>query len=235
MTNDSRLRSTSGKAAIIVAGGTGTRMMAKTAKQFLPLAGKPVIVHTIEAFRTFDPTMGFVLVLFKGLEKQWRDIAEEWLATPSEITVVEGGAERFHSVRNGLDAVDVAVDLVAIHDAVRPLVSQGTIGRCFEAARRFGAAIPVVPVVDTIRRMTGKAGITLPRHELVAVQTPQCFQREPIVEAYRTDFQPYFTDDASVAEFAGMSIATVEGNRTNLKITTPEDILIAEALLGNQP
>ena len=225
----------SARAAIIVAGGTGTRMKAKTAKQFLPLSGKPVIVYAIEAFRAYDPEMDFVLVLFRGLEAEWRSIAERWLDRPDEIRVVEGGAERFHSVKIGLGAVDRRIDLVAIHDAVRPLASQGTIGRCFDAAARYGAAIPVVPVVDTIRRMTGKAGMTLPRHELVAVQTPQCFQRARIAEAYETEFQPQFTDDASVAEFAGMSIATVDGNRTNLKITTPEDISIAEALLKHRP
>lgn len=220
------------RAAVIVAGGTGTRMRAKTAKQFLPLDGKPVIIHTLEAFRNFDAGIKFVLVLFESLESEWREIADQWLDDPDAITVVKGGAERFHSVRNGLEALDDDVELVAIHDAVRPLVSRHTIERCFEAAGLHGAAVPVVPVVDTIRRMSGKAGMTLPRHELVAVQTPQCFRRSNIVDAYRNEYRPEFTDDASVAEYAGMAIATVEGNRSNLKITTPEDMLIAEALMG---
>lgn len=222
------------RAAIIVAGGTGTRMKAKTAKQFLPLLGKPVIVHTIEAFRSFDPDIELVVVLFKGLESEWRDIAERWLDRPESIGCVEGGAERFHSVRNGLEGLSASAEVVAIHDAVRPLVARDTLHRCFEAASRTDAAIPVVPVVDTIRRHTPSGGITLPRHELVAVQTPQCFRVERIKAAYRTEFQPAFTDDASVAEHAGLAVTTVAGNRTNLKITTPEDLAIAEALLRSR-
>ncbi len=219
-----------GRAVIIVAGGTGTRMNSPTPKQFLPLSGKPVLMHTFEAFHRFDPDMEFVLVLFKGLEDSWKGLIEKHGFTMSH-TVVTGGRERFHSVKNGLDALSPDVKLVGIHDAVRPMVSQGTIARCFEAAAAHGAAIPAVHVVDTIRMVQGFASHTLPRKELRAVQTPQCFQKEIIAAAYQTEYQEFFTDDASVVELGNQPIKLVEGNRTNIKITTAEDMVVAEGFM----
>jgi 2-C-methyl-D-erythritol 4-phosphate cytidylyltransferase len=218
------------KAVIIVAGGTGTRMQLNTAKQFLPLAEKPVLLHTFEAFRLYDPDMQFVLVLFKGLHGEWNKIVRDY-GFAIKHTIVDGGDERFHSVKNGLAALDKDIELVAIHDAVRPFVSVETITRCFEAAEKNGSAIPAVPVVDTIRRVVDRHSQTIPRKELVAIQTPQCFQTDIIKKAYETNYQDLFTDDASVVENMGEEISIVEGNRRNLKITTREDLLIAHAFL----
>ena len=214
-----------------MAGGTGTRMNSKIAKQFLPLAGKPVIFHTFEAFARFDSEMQFILVLFPGLIDQWKELTKGHNFNLSH-TVVSGGEERFHSVRNGLEALAPYVEIVAIHDAVRPLVSQNTIAKCIEAAEKSGAAIPVLPVIDSIRKIVGNTSIPIPRHELVAVQTPQCFKTDLIKKAYQASYNIAFTDDASVAASANFDVELVEGNRTNLKITTSEDLAIAEALLA---
>jgi len=219
------------RAVIIVAGGTGTRMNSKIAKQFLPLAGKPVIFHTFEAFARFDAEMQFILVLFPGLIDQWKELAKAHNFNLKH-TIVPGGEERFHSVRNGLEALAPDVDIVAIHDAVRPLVSQTTITRCMDSAKKSGAAIPVLPLIDSIRKIEGNTSISIPRHELVAVQTPQCFRADIIKKAYRVDYNIAFTDDASVAASANIDVELVEGNRTNLKITTAEDLTIAEALIS---
>ncbi len=219
------------RAVIIVAGGTGTRMNSKIAKQFLPLSGKPVLIHTFEAFERFDPEMQFILVLFPALKSQWEEIVKEYNFNLPH-TIVDGGAERFHSVRNGLSAVSPDVEIIAIHDAVRPLVSQATIKGCMDAAANFGGAIPVLPVIDTIRKMEGKTSSTIPRHQLVSVQTPQCFKTEIIKEAYNLEYDMAFTDDASVAAASNFPVDLVNGNRTNLKITTSEDLAIAEALLA---
>lgn len=219
------------KAVIIVAGGTGTRMKSKIAKQFLPLAGRPVIFHIFEAFARFDPNMQFILVLFPGLIDQWKELAKSQNFNLRH-TLVSGGEERFHSVRNGLEMLDDDVEIVAIHDAVRPLVSQATITKCFEAAQKSGAAIPVLPVIDSIRKIEGDTSVPIPRHELVAVQTPQCFKKKLITKAYQASYNIAFTDDASVAASANFDVELVEGNRTNLKITTSEDLAIAEALIS---
>ncbi len=215
----------------MVAGGTGTRMQSALPKQFIPLEGKPVILHSFDAFKVFDPDMEFVLVLFKGLENAWREILEMHNYQLNH-TVVEGGEERFHSVKNGLKAVSDSADVIAIHDAVRPLVSQDTIARCFEGALEKGSAIPSIPVLDTIRRTTSRGNFTIPRHELEAVQTPQCFKADLIKQAYNTAYRESFTDDASVLEASGSEIHRVSGNRTNIKITTQEDLLIAKAFLS---
>lgn len=221
------------RAVIIVAGGTGTRMGAPVAKQFLPLAGKPVLLHTFRAFAAFDPAMQFVLVLFPSLLAQWQEIAAAH-HFELEHNVVHGGAERFHSVKAGLAALRPQVQVVAIHDAVRPLVSHATLERCFAAAESHGTAIPAVPVTDTIRRISPGHSTTLPRHELLAVQTPQCFRRSLIDRAYEVAYQPLFTDDASVVEHAGHPVHIVAGNRTNIKLTTPEDLVIAETLIRSR-
>lgn len=218
------------RAVIMVAGGTGTRMQSSLPKQFIPLDGKPVILHSFDAFKAYDPEMQFILVLFKGLEQAWQEILDTH-QYDLKHTLVEGGEERFHSVKNGLDALGDDVDVVAIHDAVRPLVSQETITRCFEGATANGSAIPTIPVVDTVRRTTPEGNFSIPRHELEAVQTPQCFKANLIKEAYNTAYRESFTDDASVLESTGREIHRVSGNRTNIKITTQEDLLIAKAFL----
>ncbi len=224
----------SGRAVILVAGGTGTRMQSKIAKQFLLLNDRPVLIHTFEAFHRFDPKIHFVLVLFRGLENQWSDLVGKYnFDIPHQV--VEGGAERFHSVKNGIDALPENIQWVGIHDAVRPLVSSETISRCFAEAEKSGAAIPVVPVTDTIRQTSNKTSKTLVRDELVAVQTPQCFSHDLIQKSYEVPFSQKFTDDASVVEHSGHAISLVEGNRTNIKITTSEDLIVARAFLHGNP
>jgi len=218
------------KAVIIVAGGTGTRMQLKTAKQFLPIAGRPVILHTLDAFREFDPDMQIIIVLFKDLFSDFQGLLKEY-NYQLNFDLTAGGEERFHSVKYGLQKVNTEVELVAVHDAVRPLVSTKTIARTFEDAAKTGAAIPAVPVVDTIRELNENESTTLTRSKLRAVQTPQCFKVDLLKSAYNLEYNPVFTDDASVVEATGHEISIVEGNRTNIKITTREDLLIAEALL----
>lgn len=218
------------KAVIIVAGGTGTRMQLKTAKQFLPIAGRPVILHTLDAFREYDPELQIIIVLYRDLFSDFQGLLKEY-NYQLNCTLTEGGEERFHSVKNGLNKLNTNVEVVAVHDAVRPLVSLETISRTFAEASSTGAAIPAVPVVDTIRELNENESITLSRNKLRAVQTPQCFKAEIIRSSYDVDYNSIFTDDASVVEAAGHHISIVEGNRTNIKITTREDLLIAEALL----
>ncbi len=218
------------RAVIIVAGGTGTRMKNKLAKQFIPLAGKPIILHTIEAFRQYDPDIEIVIVLHESLFEEWNALLKTENYT-ADLTLVAGGEERFHSVKLGLAALRSNVELVAVHDAVRPLVSKSTIQAAFEMAALSGAAIPVVPVTDTIRQNLGNKTKTIPRHTLSAVQTPQCFSFTLLRQAYEIPYRAVYTDDASVVEQAGHLISLVPGNRTNVKITTPEDLYIAEALL----
>ena len=214
----------------MVAGGTGTRMRSKVAKQFLLLEGMPIVMHSFEAFRRFDPEMQFVLVLFPNLVNEWKKLCEEH-GFDLVHEVVNGGEERFHSVRNGLEVLQGDVEIVAIHDAVRPLVSQNTISGSFRMAAKEGAAIPVVPVVDTIRQQSETIDKTLPRHELKAVQTPQVFRTSILRDAYDVPFDQNFTDDASVVEKKGVKIYSVAGNRKNIKITTSEDLLVAESFL----
>lgn len=206
-------------------------MASPVAKQFLLLSGKPVIIRTFEAFQRFDPEMQYVLVLYPALRNAWEKLISEYNFEIDHV-VVDGGAERFHSVQNGLAALTDEVEYVAVHDAVRPLVSTATIGRGFTSAEAHGAAVPVVPVTDTIRQTDDGRSTTLPRNTLVAVQTPQCFRREILESAYNTPYESFFTDDASVVERAGHYVHLCEGNRSNIKVTTPEDLVISEALFA---
>lgn len=218
------------RAAIIVAGGTGTRMNSTIAKQFMVIAGKPILIHTFEAFHRFDTDMELILVLHQSLNDEWNAIQKSFDFKISH-KVVNGGEERYHSVKNGISALSGDVGLIAIHDAVRPLTSPYVIGACFKGAEKFGAAVPVVPVTDTIRQKKENTSVTLPRKDLVAVQTPQCFEASLLKRSYEAPFNTTFTDDASVVEHGGHPIALVDGHRTNIKITTPEDLIIAESFL----
>ncbi len=219
------------RGVVVVAGGTGTRMNSSLAKQFMLVAGKPIMAHTLEVFRDFDREAQIVVVLHHSLFDTWKAICQEYqIDVPHQL--VEGGAERFHSVKNGLDALDSDVSIVGVHDAVRPLVSRETIERCFSKAAEHGAAIPVTPVTDTIRQLEGSGSKTLLRSQLRAVQTPQCFALDLLKKAYETPFEPGFTDDASVVEHMGHEVILAQGNRTNIKITTPEDLYIAEAFFS---
>lgn len=225
--------STLTRAAIIVAGGKGRRMEGDVPKQFLPLEGRPVLMRTIDRFRQFDPNMQIVLVLPKDQQDYWLRLCGQYdLADPARIVLADGGSERFHSVRNGLLMVSSDVDLIGIHDGVRPFVSQEVIRACYAEAARSGAAIPVIPVVETLRHLYNKeSSITVPRSDYRLVQTPQVFQADLLRRAYEQPFRDTFTDDASVVEALGHGVTFVEGNRENIKLTTPFDLRVASVLL----
>lgn len=214
---------------IIVAGGKGLRMGTDIPKQFLPVQGIPVLMRTLTAFHTFDPALHLILVLPLAQQVYWQDLCQHHAFTLPH-TIANGGETRFHSVKNGLACIEAEEALVAVHDGVRPFVSQATLAACFEAAAQVGAAIPVLPVVETIRELDGSVSRTVDRDRYRLVQTPQTFQLGILRQAYTQPYGPQFTDDASVVEAAGHAITLVEGNRENIKITTPFDLQLAEVL-----
>jgi len=216
--------------ALIVAGGAGTRMGTDIPKQFLELAGKPVLMHSIERFRRFDNTIGIIVVIPENQFVLWESLREKHSFSVSH-TLVKGGSSRFFSVKNGLQEVEDNA-IVAIHDGVRPLVSTNTIIRCFRAAEEFGNGIPVINMSDSVRMITEQGNIPVNRHSLRIIQTPQVFNARLIKEAYLRDFNPEITDDAMLLEKTGEMIHLVEGNRENIKITNPEDLVIAGALIN---
>jgi 2-C-methyl-D-erythritol 4-phosphate cytidylyltransferase len=215
--------------AVIVAGGSGKRMGAEIPKQYLELAGKPVLMHTLERFKAFDESIEIITVLPENQLRYWGDIQKKYSFNIPH-TLVKGGKARFFSVRSGLQFVDVP-GLVAIHDGVRPFVSVDTIKRCFKEAEKSGNAIPVIPPSDTLRIINEQGSTPLNRLMIRQVQTPQVFSAELIKNAYRQEYLPEFTDDATVLEKTGVKINLVEGNRENIKITNPEDLIISAALL----
>lgn len=219
------------KYAIIVAGGSGTRFGSTLPKQFIPLGGVPVLMRTIKAFADYDPDINIVVALPSEHLTLWGDLcALRNFAVPHKV--VEGGANRFESVRNALFAVNETECLVAVHDGARPLVSRQVIAAGFETAARCGTAIPTVPVTDSIRQLDRNGSHNVSRESLVAVQTPQTFRVEILKEAYTTSFSPLFTDDASVVEFRGTPVTLYPGDVNNIKITHPMDINTAEWILS---
>ena len=210
---------------IIVAGGKGLRMGGDIPKQFLPINGKPILMHTIEAFRRAMEGIKIVLVLPADQHDYWQNLCKEHGFQSPEL-IAKGGETRFHSVRNGLSLLpDDADAVVGVHDGVRPFVSAETIRRCFAAAAEGKAVVPVVPVVETVRQiLPDGSSVTRPRDEYRLVQTPQTFPLALLKEAYRQPFSEAFTDDASVVEAYGKEIVMIEGNRENIKITTPSDL-----------
>lgn len=220
---------------IIVAGGKGLRMGGDIPKQFIPVNGMPVLMHTIRRFREFDPQMHIVLVLPKDHQDYWRQLCDEYRFTDWH-DITDGGSTRFHSSQNGIMALAEApdTDIVAIHDGVRPLVSVETIGRCFTAAAESGAAIPVLPVIDTLRYVghadengvNTEQGHNVLRSDYRVVQTPQTFRLALLRRAFTQPFSERFTDDASVVEALGEKVTMVDGNRENIKITTPYDLKV---------
>jgi len=216
--------------AIIVAGGAGTRMGTDIPKQFLELAGKPVLMHSIERFRSFDKLIKIIVVIPGNQFDLWEKLKEKYSFSVPH-TLVKGGSSRFFSVRNGLHEVEDS-SIVAIHDGVRPLVSTDTIKRCFKAAEESGNAIPVISPSDSVRMITDQGSRSVNRQCLRIIQTPQVFKASLIKKAYLQDFSPDFTDDAMLLEKTGETINLVEGNRENIKITNPEDLVIAAALFN---
>ena len=247
--------------AIIVAGGKGLRMGGDIPKQFLPIGGKPVLMRTIERFHEYSEDLQIILVLPQEQQEYWHKLCRKHnFPLPQQggvrggaYLLANGGETRFHSVQNGLALIpDDAEGVVGVHDGVRPFVTVEVIRRCYEEARRQKAVIPVIPVVETLRHIEGKPPLgsvaslceetsnlksqtskTVPRSDYRLVQTPQTFNIKLLKAANRQPYNAGFTDDASVVEAFGFDITLVEGNRENIKITTPFDLKIAEVLLNS--
>ena len=235
---------------IIVAGGKGLRMGSDIPKQFLPIGGKPVLMRTIERFREYSSDLQIILVLPEAQQDYWKELCKEYdfpLPATSPLPqsgeagrglywLANGGETRFHSVQNGLALIpDDAEGVVGVHDGVRPFPSIEVIRNCYETARTAKAVIPVIPVVETLRHLENEGSTTVPRGEYRLVQTPQTFDIQLLMAANRQPYNDGFTDDASVVESYGYAITLVEGNRENIKITTPYDITVAEAILTSHP
>jgi 2-C-methyl-D-erythritol 4-phosphate cytidylyltransferase len=217
---------------IIVAGGKGLRMGSDIPKQFLPIAGKPVLMRTLERFRAYSSALQIILVLPEAQQDYWQELCKQY-DFKVDYQLANGGQTRFHSVQNGLALVpDDAEGVVGVHDGVRPFPSIDVIRNCYDTARTAKAVIPVIPVVETVRQFLSdnSGSITVPRDHYRLVQTPQTFDIQLLKAANRQPYNDGFTDDASVVESYGHAITLVEGNRENIKITTPYDIVVAEAL-----
>ncbi len=217
------------KVVIIVAGGKGNRMESNIPKQFLNIAGRPVLFYTIECFFRYSPDIEIVVVLPELYLDDWRSLIKKYEFTIHHKLVV-GGETRFQSVKKGLNLISGSA-LVAIHDGVRPFVSQDTLKRVFTMAEKTGNAIPVVSVTESIRRLINDTSEPVIRENYRMVQTPQCFHSELLKKAYEQAYREQFTDDASVVEAMGIKINLVEGNPENIKITRPGDLKFAEAFL----
>ena len=228
------------KFAVIVAGGSGKRMATQVPKQFLPLQDKPILMHTLEAFHAYDAHLQLVLVLPEAQVDYWLELCESHqFGLPHTITF--GGKERYDSVKNGLLMVQqlrgpqAEKALVAVHDAVRPFVDAALLERCYAKAAETGAVVPTIPMVDSLRRvLPDGSNQAEDRAAFCHVQTPQVFDADALWAAYRLPYQDSFTDDASVMEAAGASIALVEGSRHNTKITTQEDLDLATFRLSQR-
>ena len=227
--------------AIIVAGGSGTRFGAEIPKQFLELGGKPILMRTIAAItdrtdaENGDGSFDVIVTLPADQFEQWQQQCAQY-SFDVPHRVVAGGETRWHSVKNALDSISDPddVDVIAVHDGVRPMATADLICRVLDTARKTGSAIPVVPLNDSVRQVEGEGGShALDRSSLRAVQTPQAFDARLLLEAYRQPFEPTFTDDASVVERLGHSVTLVEGEPQNLKITRPMDLALAEYLLND--
>ena len=219
------------KYIIVVAGGKGLRMGGDIPKQFLPIKGKPVLMRPLEAFHAYDAQMELILVLPIDHQPYWKSLCEKYHFT-LQHRIANGGETRFNSVKNGLALVDDINGVVGVHDGVRPFVAESVIDTCYAEAAHGKAVVPVVDVVETVRHLTEKGGSeTVPRSDYKLVQTPQVFPAEMLKRAYEQAYVTLFTDDASVVESLGCQISLVAGNRENIKLTTPFDLKVAEALI----
>ncbi|AYL94744.1 2-C-methyl-D-erythritol 4-phosphate cytidylyltransferase [Mucilaginibacter celer] len=222
------------KYVIIVAGGSGSRMQSAIPKQFLLVNGKPVLMYTIEAFNNTEANPQIILVLPTDYHEYWQQlIKKHTFNIPHQL--VTGGETRFHSVKNGLTLITDHEALVAVQDAVRPLTSPLTIDEAYQCANEHGTAVVAVKSRDSIRQVKDGKSVSLIRDEIYLVQTPQTFKASLLRKAYEQPFSPNFTDDASVVEQYGAEIKLTEGDHSNIKITFPEDIAIAELLLSKKP
>lgn len=219
---------------IVVAGGKGLRMGGSVPKQFMELHGRPLLMRTLERLAALRPEYRIVLVLPRDNMDLWKSLCLKYNFS-LEVILAEGGATRFESVKNGLAKVpDEADGCVGIHDGVRPFVACDVVERCWETARREGCAIPVVRPVESVRLESVEGSRPYNRDHCLLVQTPQVFQIARLRQAYLQPYNPAFTDDASVWESAGNQTFVVEGNRENIKVTTPFDLAVAEAILKSE-
>lgn len=219
--------------AIIVAGGLGSRMNNPVPKQFLKLNGRPVLMHTITRFSESEFKPELIVALHKDQHETWKQLCRDFSFDLPHI-LTSGGDTRFLSVRSGLKKI-TEEGIVAVHDAARPLVHVKTINTAFKAAEMYGNAVPAIPLTDSIRKVDPTASVAVDRTKYCVVQTPQCFRSETLKKAYSKEFKITFTDDASVVESLGESIHLIDGTPDNIKITTPMDLAIAEALIGYRP
>ncbi|WP_306551779.1 2-C-methyl-D-erythritol 4-phosphate cytidylyltransferase [Daejeonella sp.] len=216
--------------AIIVGGGSGSRMQSDVPKQFMLLNGKPILMHTIESFYYSDFKPEIILVLNVDFITYWEQLCEKYnFLIPH--TLIKGGLQRFHSVKNGIKAIKED-SVIAIHDAVRPLASNELICRSFKEAEQLGNAIVAIKSKDSVRQQKGNSSLSLNRDEIYLIQTPQTFQFELLNTAYKQEYSNEFTDDASVVERTGITLNLIKGESKNLKITFPEDLSLAEFYLS---
>jgi len=217
---------------IIVAGGSGSRMKLDIPKQFISINGLPVLMHTIHAFRRYSQSLNIILVLPDHQFQFWNDLCVKYDFHADNYTLVAGGETRFHSVKNGLESIQAEEAMVAVHDGVRPVISETIIKTSFETASKFGSAVASVPLKDSIRALSKDGNNTaLDRSDFRLVQTPQTFRIDWMRTAFNHVYQSHFTDCASVLEFSGYPIQLTEGSYENIKITTPEDLQWAEVYL----
>ena len=223
---------------IIVAGGKGLRMGGELPKQFIPIEHRPVLMRTLDTFHACDSSIQIILVLPRDHQDYWQELCAQYSFTVPH-RIADGGATRFHSVQNGLALVDAPEALVAVHDGVRPFVSHEVISRCYAEAEAHGVVVPVIPVVETVRQLIreeateGGKSVTVDRNAYRLVQTPQTFRATLLRRAYEQPYRDAFTDDASVVEALGETVTLVDGNRENIKLTTPFDLIVAKALIDS--
>jgi len=217
------------KYAVVVAGGSGSRMNALLPKQFLLLKGKPILFYTLDTFLKSYPDLNIILVLPEEFIAAGQEIIDAFFDY-SRIQITAGGRTRFHSVQNGLQLIKEE-SIIFVHDGVRCLLTTALVQRCYEGALENGAAIPVINPKDSIRMVTGELNEAISRDIIKLVQTPQTFHSKILLPAFNIDFKDKFTDEASVVEAFGIKVHLVEGEENNIKITTPTDLLLAEQLL----
>ncbi|MFI5141879.1 MAG: 2-C-methyl-D-erythritol 4-phosphate cytidylyltransferase [Bacteroidia bacterium] len=216
-------------AVVIVAGGTGSRMNNELPKQLIEINNRPVIVYSIEKFQYFNKDIQVIISLHKDYFELFEKIKTRF--NLKNIEVVEGGETRYQSVKNALAVLNPNTTIVGVHDAARPLVSLQTIEKTFSAAEQHGAAIPVIDMNESLREVSGTESKAVDRTKFKVVQTPQCFKKEILLKAYDMPYSPLFTDDASMVEKTGHQIFITEGNKENIKITYPQDLIVAQTLL----
>lgn len=216
---------------IVVAGGKGLRMGGDIPKQFQLVGGVPVLMRTLMRLHEAEPLAQLILVLPASQQNYWKELCQQFdFALP--CLLANGGETRFHSVKNGLDLIPANEQgVVAVHDGVRPFVSVQVVQQCMEKAQHLSAVVPVIPVVETVRHLCEEGSVTVPRDEYKLVQTPQTFVISLLKQAYAQPYVDAFTDDASVVEAMGQKVHLIEGNRENIKITTPFDKIIGECLI----